>query len=76
MEVSIIPVGSKTTSIGEYVVEAVKLLEKDGAKYEVTPMGTIVEGELKELLRLAERMHRAVIGRGVARVVTTITIDD
>jgi uncharacterized protein (TIGR00106 family) len=76
MEISVIPMGTKTPSISEYVAEAIKVLEKEGVKYEVTAMGTIVEGELKGLLELAVRMHQAVIDKGVARVVTTIKLDD
>ena len=76
MEISVIPVGSKTTSISDYVAEAVRVLEKEGVKYEVTAMGTIVEGELKELFQLAEKMHRAVFRKGAVRVITSVKIDD
>lgn len=76
MEISIIPIGSKKPSISNFVAEAVKVLKKEGAKYEVTSMGTIVEGDLEKLFYLARKMHDAVIGKGVARIVTTIKIDD
>lgn len=76
MEISIIPVGSKKSSISNFVAEAVKVLKREGVKYEVTSMGTIVEGDLEKLFDLARRMHEAVMGKGVARVVTSIKIDD
>lgn len=76
MEITIIPIGSKTTSMSEYIATAIRVLDKEKAKYEITPMGTIVEGDLKELFRLAEKMHEAVIKKGIARVVTNINIDE
>jgi uncharacterized protein (TIGR00106 family) len=76
MEISVIPMGTETPSISEYVTEAIKVLEKEGVKYEITAMGTIVEGELEKLLELAARMHQAVIDKGAFRVVTTIKLDD
>jgi uncharacterized protein (TIGR00106 family) len=76
MEISVIPMGTETPSISEYVTEAIKVLEKEGVKYEITAMGTLVEGELEKLLELAARMHQAVIDKGALRVVTTIKLDD
>jgi uncharacterized protein (TIGR00106 family) len=76
MEISVIPMGTGTPSISEYVTEAVKVLEEKGIKYELTAMGTIVEGELEKLLELAAKMHRAAINKGAPRVVTTIKLDD
>ena len=49
--------------------------EKD-IKYELTAMGTIIEGDLEHLLTLARKMHEAVFDAGITRVVTTIKIDD
>ncbi|MDH5363983.1 MAG: MTH1187 family thiamine-binding protein, partial [Dehalococcoidia bacterium] len=45
-------------------------------KYEITSMGTIVEGDLDKILMVAKKMHEEVFAEGVARVVTTIKIDD
>ena len=76
MEISIVPVGTGTTSVSNYVAAAVKVLEKRGAKYQVTAMGTIVEGETRELLRLAQEMQEAVFKMGVSRIVTKIYLDE
>jgi len=77
VEVSIVPVGTESPSVSEYVARAVKVLqaEKD-LKYELTAMGTIIEGELDRLLSVVRKMHQAVLDSGVKRVVTTIKIDD
>ena len=77
VEVSIIPLGTGTTSVSKYVARAVGVLqgEKD-IKYELTAMGTIIEGDLEHLLTLVRKMHESVFDAGVTRVATTIKIDD
>ena len=77
IEVSTIPLGTGTSSLSRYVARAVEVLqgEKD-IKYELTPMGTIIEGDLERLLSLVRKMHEAVFDAGAMRVVTVIKIDD
>ena len=76
-EVSIIPLGTSTPSISEHLARALRTLrdEKD-IKYEITSMGTIIEGDLGEILRAVRKMHETAFGEGIMRVVTTIRIDD
>jgi uncharacterized protein (TIGR00106 family) len=77
VEVSVVPLGTKTPSVSQYVARAVKVLEDEKCiKYEMTAMGTIVEGDLDRILAVVRKMHEQVFGEGVARVVTTIKIDD
>lgn len=77
LEVSIAPLGTGTTSISPYVARAIKVLrEEEKANYELTAMGTILEGDLEELMRLVIKMHRAVLAEGASRVLTTVKIDD
>lgn len=77
IEVSIVPIGTPTPSISQYVAGAVCLLQNEpGIKYELTPMGTILEGDLEWLLVLAGRMHESAFEAGAVRVVTTIKIDE
>jgi len=77
MEISVVPLGTGTPSLSQYVAQAVKVLQKEkGIKYELTAMGTIIEGDLEQLLALAKKMHEAVFGAGAMRVATTIKIDD
>jgi uncharacterized protein (TIGR00106 family) len=76
-EISIVPLGTKTPSVSQYVARAIKVLEKEkDIKYEITPMGTIVEGDLDRILAVVRKMHEGVFGEGVARVSTTVKIDD
>jgi uncharacterized protein (TIGR00106 family) len=49
---------------------------EQGLTYEVTSMGTEIEGAVDELLRLAARMHEIPFAKGAQRVVTSIKIDE
>ncbi|MCI0453561.1 MAG: MTH1187 family thiamine-binding protein [Candidatus Dadabacteria bacterium] len=75
-EVSVIPIGTPTSSIGDWIAEAVKVLEKEGAKYEISPMGTLIEGEASDIFTFVRKMHEAALKRGMRRVVTMLIIDD
>ena len=76
-EISIVPLGTKTPSVSQYVARAVKVLEREkDMKYEITPMGTIIEGDLDRILAVVKKMHEATFGEGVARVLTAVKIDD
>ncbi len=77
VEVSIVPLGTKTPSVSKYIAQAVKILQgEEGIKYEITAMGTIIEGDLGRLLSLVRKMHEAIFDSGVMRVVTTVKIDE
>lgn len=78
MEINIIPIGTKTISISQYVAESVSILkEEKGIHYEITAMGTIIEASSMDiLLDIAKKMHYLVLKKGTSRVLTTIKIDD
>lgn len=77
VEVTVIPLGTKTPSISEYVARALEVLKKEkDIKYELTSTGTIIEGDLDKVLNLAKKMHESVFDEGVSRVITTIRVDD
>lgn len=78
MEISIIPVGTKDTSISKYIVSSERALnESKVAKCEITAMGTLVEApSMRELLNIAGKMHKKALASGAKRVVTHILIDD
>jgi len=76
-EVSVVPLGTKTPSVSQYVARALKVLEREkDIKYEVTAMGTIMEGDLDRILETVKKMHEGTFGEGVARVLTAVQIDD
>ena len=76
-EVSIVPIGTPACSLGQYVGSCLRIVEDTpNIRYELTAMGTIIEGSLERVLELVQRMHEVPFGMGVQRVVTTIKIDD
>ncbi len=78
VQVTIVPLGTGKTSVGEYVAAVYEVLEQAGEqiKYQLTPMSTIIEGELDHLLAIVRRMHEVPFENGAMRVSTSITIDD
>ena len=77
VEVTVVPLGTKTPSVSQYVARAIKVLEREkDLKYETTAMGTIIEGNLDRILVVVRKMHEEIFGEGVARVITTVKIDD
>jgi uncharacterized protein (TIGR00106 family) len=77
IDISIVPVGTKSPSVSDFVAGAVKIVKNEpGIRYRLTPMNTIIEGDLEQLLALAKKMHDSAFDSGAARVVTTIRIDE
>ena len=75
-EVSIVPIGTADTSVSDYVAVAVQELKRSGLGFRLTPMGTIIEGDIKEVLDVIRRMHETPFNKEVKRVYTTMKIDD
>jgi len=78
VEFSVVPIGTESTSVSKYVVEAVKTLKKYGnLRFQVTPMDTVIEGnDLSKILEAILEAHEAVFKAGAQRVITSIKIDD
>lgn len=76
MEISVVPLGTGSTSLSHYVAEVVRVLEQAGVEYEIGPMSTVVVGDVERLFALAQKMHERPFEMGVQRVATTIRIDD
>jgi uncharacterized protein (TIGR00106 family) len=54
LEMSITPLGIGD-SVSQYVAQCVDLVDRSGLDYELHSMGTIVEGELEQVLDLMRR---------------------
>lgn len=77
VEVTIVPLGTKSTSLSKYVADCHKVLQSEKKiKYQLTPMGTIIEGDLDVILQVIRKMHEVPFKKGAFRVSTTIRIDD
>lgn len=77
VEVTIAPMGTGTPSISHYVAHCHRVLEEaKDLKYQLTPMSTIIEGELDRILEVIRKMHEVPFEKGALRVSTSIRIDD
>jgi uncharacterized protein (TIGR00106 family) len=78
VELTIIPVGTASTSLSPFVADIQEVLAqaKEPIKYQMTPMSTIVEGDLEDLLQVIRRLHELPFQKGAERVSTSIKIDD
>jgi len=78
IDITVIPVGTSTPSVSDYVADIHKVLEqhKDTIKYELTAMSTLIEGELADLLEIVRQIHEVPFQKGLERVCTNIRIDD
>ena len=56
LEMSIVPLG-QGESVSKYVAQCIDLVDRSGLNYELHAMGTIVEGELAEVLDLLAAVH-------------------
>lgn len=76
-EISVVPLGTGSTSLSSYVAACMKILgTKKDITYQLTPMGTVIEGPLDKVIEVARRLHEVPFGKGASRVLTTIKIDD
>ena len=75
-EISVVPIGTGSASVSEYVAACVSILEKRDVSYRLTPMGTIMEGTLEQIMSATVEMHEAPFLKGAVRVVTTLKIDE
>ena len=73
-EFSIIPIGIGS-SIGDQIAEVLKIVDASGLPYKINPMGTVVEGEWDDIMKLIKKCHETVLNTG-ERVITAISIDD
>jgi uncharacterized protein (TIGR00106 family) len=73
---TITPLGTGSPSVSRYVAGCERILRDSGLKHELTAMGTIIEGELEEVLSVVREMHESPFREGALRVSTFIKIDD
>ena len=78
VEIAIIPLGTCSTSISDYIAESEKVLENyPDVNYNINGMATEIQGEnIDKIFELAKEMHLAQISMGAQRVQTSIKIDD
>lgn len=76
-EITIIPIGTGSTSLSRYVADIQRELEQQtGIQYEMTSMSTIIEGPMERLFEVILALHEVPFNEGAQRVSTSIKIDD
>lgn len=76
-EFSIIPVGTGSSSVSDYVAAAVSELESSGLRVTLTATGTSVEADSPEdLFAALARAQEAVFRQGAGRAYTILKMDD
>ena len=73
LEMSIVPLGIGE-SVSRSVARCIELVERSGLDYELHAMGTIVEGELTEVLNLMQQCMEEV-AQNANRVTCTAKVD-
>lgn len=75
VEISVTPLGTGT-GVSSFVAGCVDIARKSGLKVQLTPMGTILEGEMDAIWPVLMRMEAHPFSQGAQRVSTLIKIDD
>jgi uncharacterized protein (TIGR00106 family) len=73
-EFSIIPLGGDT-HISTEIAEALKIVDASGLPYQLTPLGTCIEGNWEEVMATIRSCHERVRQLS-AHVITSIKIED
>ena len=73
VSVQVLPLAEDVFPIVDHAIEAIA---NSGVHYEVTPMETVMEGSLDDLLSAAKAAHLACFDAGATQVVTLIKIGD
>jgi len=73
---TITPIGTATPSVSGYVAGVERILRTSGLKHQLTAMGTIIEGDLDQVLKVVREMHEHPFTQGAVRVSTLVKIDD
>lgn len=80
VDITVIPLGTKTPSVSEYVADIQQILKnyeiQGKINYQLTPMNTIIEGDLATLFEVIKEIHESPFNKGIQRVATNIRIDD
>jgi len=75
-EITVVPSGVGP-SVSDYVARAIKVIEKhEDVRFQLTPMGTVIEGELDSILDVIRDVHNCAFDDRVRRVLTLVKIDE
>lgn len=78
-DISILPTASnKQLILSEEVAAIHQELDnhKDRIHYELTPMSTVIEGDINDLFHVIQSLHKVSAERGWKRISMSVRIDD
>jgi len=73
-QLSLFPLG-KLSGMSEDVAKVIKLIEKSGLPYQLTSMGTLIEGEWDEVIELVGTCRKALLEDN-ERIYMVLKVDD
>lgn len=73
-DICLIPIGTATPSVSDYVVEIQKVIQHSGLKYKMHSAGTAIEGPWDDVMALIGQMHERVHEMGIFRVQSDIRV--
>ena len=73
LEFSMSPL-DKGDSLSQYVARSLDIVDKSGLPYQLTPMGTIVEGEWEQVMALVTACYKRM-SQDCNRISTSMKID-
>lgn len=77
VDITIVPLGTGSTSLSKYVAECHSVLKDfPELKWQLNPGSTTLEGELDLIIKAVLKMHEIPFNKGALRVSTHIKIDD
>jgi uncharacterized protein (TIGR00106 family) len=75
-EISVYPIGTDTTSISFYIAKSIDTIKELKIKYQVTPMGTVLESEnIDQVFEASKAVIETIHRLGVKRVEIVLKLD-
>jgi uncharacterized protein (TIGR00106 family) len=76
-DLTVIALGRADASAGEYVAAIQRrLAEQDRVRYRMHAMGTSLEGDVADILRVVGELHAVPFELGLPRVYTVLKLDE
>ncbi|GIU71881.1 MAG: hypothetical protein KatS3mg003_1360 [Candidatus Nitrosocaldaceae archaeon] len=76
-ELSIIPIGTGSTSLGRYIAIVIDAIRKEGIDCNITPMGTLIESnDIDVIFNAINKAREALFNEGIKRVEIILRIDE
>ena len=76
-EISVYPMGTGSTSASFYIAKGIESIQNfEGLRYEITPMGTLLESSsIEKIYEASKKIMETVHNLGVNRVEVVLKID-